>query len=288
MKNNLRKFFSVFAVLLFTVAILTGGPAQSIAGDVPRGASALLAAANEEDINDPLEPMNRAFFQFNEFLQAIILRPMAELYRGLIPPPVREAIGNAVRNLTSPVILANDILQGEPNRAWQTTSRFVINTTVGVGGLWDAGEKLFDIPGHDEDFGQTLGVWGVGEGFYLVLPILGPSSPRDGIGEHIIDAFFDPLNLWAVNTGRDGIKWGRAGVGAVHVYSGLMDELDQTRKTSIDYYATIRSIYRQKREVDVRNGEDVDLPPIPDLTPDISLEPDTDGQDFYEQQAQQP
>lgn len=283
--RGIFRVFSGVGLLVLATALVLGSPTPAAAGEFGAGRSlepgaeapVQIAAADEDDANDPLEPMNRFFFGVNEFLTALILRPLAEFYAGLMPPPVREAIGNALDNMESPVVLVNDILQGEGKRALETAGRLAINTTVGVGGLYDAADKLFGIEGHDEDFGQTLGAWGVGEGFYLVLPILGPSNPRDAIGEHVIDAFFDPINLWAANTDREGIKWGRAGVGAIHKYSGLMDELAQTKKTSIDYYATIRSIFRQKREADIRNGDDVDLPPIPDLTPDISFDGGEDG-----------
>ena len=260
----------VLAVAL-VVASVAAAPAAEPGTDQPLQVAAAESPL-DNDTGDPLEPMNRVIFEFNEVFQALVLRPMAELYAGFVPPVMREAIGNVLDNLSAPVVLANDILQWEPERAWQTTRRIAINTTVGLGGLWDPADRLFDIPEHDEDFGQTLGVWGVGEGVYVVLPFLGPSSPRDAIGRFVIDMYFDPVNLWADNTDRDGIFWGRLGAGAVHKYAGIMDELDQTRKTSIDYYATIRSIYRQKREADIRNGEDLGSSAHPRPGPGYHLE----------------
>ncbi len=279
-----RDIFRIISVLIIALGFAFGVPAVGqadsgyavSAGEEAHDSVVQLAAKDEEDANDPFEPMNRVFFGFNEILQAMFLRPFSEFYAGLVPPAVRDAIGGVLENLASPVVLANDILQAAPQRALETLQRTAINSTVGLGGLWDASSKLAGNSGHDEDFGQTLGRWGVGEGFYLVLPFLGPSNPRDAIGEHIIDSFFDPLNMWASNTDRESIIWTRALGGAVHKYSGLMDELAQTKKTSIDYYATIRSIYRQKREADIRNGTDVDLPPIPGLTPDISFDDEDD------------
>lgn len=222
-----------------------------------------MAAEEVNDVNDPIEPVNRFIFGFNEFFYAILLRPVSKLYN-VLPQPVREAVSNVLDNVSSPVVLANDVLQGEVKRALQTTGRFLINSTAGLAGLFDVAEKI-GIPEHDEDFGQTLGVWGVGEGFYLVLPLLGPSSPRDAVGKLVVDPFFDPLGLWLNNTDRDEIAWGLVGARAIDEYAGLVDELDQIKKTSIDYYAAIRSMYRQKRESEIKNGEDVDLPPIPDL-----------------------
>ena len=222
-----------------------------------------MAAEGEDDVNDPLEPVNRFIFGFNEIFYDILLRPISMVYNEL-PQPVREAVSNVLDNVNSPVVLANDVLQGEGERAIQTTGRFLINSTAGLAGLFDVAEMM-GIPEHDEDFGQTLGVWGVGEGFYLVLPLLGPSSPRDAVGKLVVDQFFDPLDLWLMNTDRDEIFWALVGAGAIDEFAGLVDELDQIKKTSIDYYAAIRSMYRQKREAEIKNGEDVDLPPIPDL-----------------------
>lgn len=222
-----------------------------------------MAAEEENDVNDPIEPVNRFIFGFNEFFYAILLKPISKLYN-VLPQFVREAVSNVLDNVSSPVVLANDVLQGEGKRALQTTGRFLINSTAGLAGLFDVAEKM-GIPEHDEDFGQTLGVWGVGEGFYLVLPLLGPSSPRDAVGKLVVDPFFDPLGLWLNNTDRNEIAWGLVGARAIDEYAGLVDELEQIKKTSIDYYAAIRSMYRQKRESEIKNGEDVDLPPIPDL-----------------------
>ncbi len=222
-----------------------------------------MAAEDEDDVNDPIEPVNRFIFGFNEFFYAITLRPISKAYN-FLPQPVREAVSNVLDNVNSPVVLANDVLQGEAQRALHTAGRFLINSTAGLAGLFDVAEKI-GIPEHDEDFGQTLGVWGVGEGFYLVLPLFGPSSPRDAVGKLAVDYFFNHLGLWLENTDRDEIFYALVGARAIDEYAGLVDELDQIKKTSIDYYAAIRSMYRQKRESEIKNGEDVDLPPIPDL-----------------------
>ena len=133
-------------------------------------------------------------------------------------------------------------------------------------------DRWLGIPKHDEDFGQTLAVWGVGEWFYLILPIFGPSNPRDAVGKLVVDRFFDPLNLWLANTDQEEYIYLRAGVTAVHKYGEVRDELDQIRKTSVDFYAALRSMYRQRRESEIRNGEVTDLPPIPDLSYDLDDE----------------
>ncbi len=218
----------------------------------------------DNGVGDPLEPMNRVIFRFNELFRGFILGPATEIYTIFIPPPMRTAIGNILDNLRTPIVLANDVLQGRPQKAWETTQRFVINSTLGIGGIVDRAAEM-GIEGHDEDFGQTMGVWGVGEGFYLVLPLFGPSNPRDAVGKHLVDGYFDPLDTWLDNTDRDGFVWARTSVGGVDTYSGVVDELEQIRKTSIDYYAALRSMYRQNRAAEIRNGAGEDLPPIPDI-----------------------
>ena len=224
----------------------------------------------ENDVNDPLESINRGIFAFNEFFLQWILGPISGVYKDFVPDPIRRSVGNILHLVASPIILANDLLQAEWERAWITTQRTVVNATIGVAGTFDVAETL-DLPRHTEDFGQTLAVWGIGEGFYLVIPFFGPSNPRDGIGK-LVDGYFHPLTRWAANTDREEITYGLFSASAVHDYSEIKDELDQIRKTSIDYYAAIRSMFRQKRAAEIRNGAEVDLPPIPDLGFDIDVD----------------
>ncbi|MBE0531884.1 MAG: VacJ family lipoprotein [Rhodospirillales bacterium] len=243
----------------FAVALGVGSPAWA---EAPQ--TAQVVADESDDSGDPLEPVNRFLFEFNEIFQMVILRPATGMYQHLIPPAVREAIGHMIDNLKAPVILANDLLQGEGDRAWVTTQRFVVNTTLGVGGIMDPATK-FGLTRHSEDFGQTLAVWGVGEGLYLVLPFYGPSNPRDAVGKLFVDNYFDPLGMYLENTNEDEARYARMSVGGVDEYGGVMDDLEQIKKTSVDYYAAIRSMYRQKRKAEISNGTEVDLPPIPDL-----------------------
>ncbi len=151
--------------------------------------------AEYKKINDPAEPTNRFIFDFNQGLDKIIIKPLTSFYRGIFPDPLREGVHNFLNNLKTPVVLTNDILQGEPERAGDTVMRFLINSTVGIGGLRDqASDWGYDA--HEEDFGQTLAVWGVGEGPYIMLPLFGPSNPRDAIGK-VVDYFLDPIKWWA-------------------------------------------------------------------------------------------
>jgi phospholipid-binding lipoprotein MlaA len=258
---------AIVAILALPVSGASASPA-----DQARPVEVAQASAESEDFNDPLEGLNRFIFGFNEFIQAMLLGPASEFYSGFMPPPMREAVSNVLDNLRAPVILVNDLLQGEGERALQTTQRFLINSTYGVAGIFDRAEEML-IPKHNEDFGQTLAAWGVGEGFYLVLPLFGPSNPRDGIGKHLVDGYFDPVDAWLENANHNSAVWARTAVGGVDTYSNVASDLAQVKKTSIDYYAAIRSMYRQKRSADIRNGGDSDLAPIPDINYELSMTP---------------
>ncbi|MBT3907893.1 MAG: VacJ family lipoprotein [Rhodospirillales bacterium] len=275
--QRVKKFLPISVAFLFGLFVLVGPTGQALAADSDGFDSSTLAVASADvqlagkhsmkkdadDANDPLESINRAIFSFNEFLLQNLIRPVAVVYRDSLPKPIQNVIGNFLHNLNSPTILANDLLQLEFGRAVTTAKRFAINSTVGLFGFTDPAAEM-GYQKHKEDLGQTFAVWGVGEGFYMILPILGPSNPRDLVGR-IGDGYMDPLNMWANNTDRDWIPWSRALVGGIHLYSGLVDELDEVKKTSVDYYATIRSLARQKRAAEIRNGKEADLPAIPDL-----------------------
>jgi phospholipid-binding lipoprotein MlaA len=210
------------------------------------------ARADFEAVNDPLEPVNRALFEFHQVVDHFLLKPVAFIYQNLIPEPARTGIRNALVNLKTPVILANDLLQGETGRAGETLERFAINTTVGVLGVYDAADKWFGIAPHTEDFGQTLATWGNGEGPYLFIPILGPSNPRDLTG-FVVDSAADPLNWYLHNTDREGWVYARTAVTGIDARSQLLETLDNLEKTSLDYYVTLRTVYRQRRADEIAN-----------------------------------
>ena len=230
--------------------------------------------ADIDDVNDPLEPLNRVFFAFNEFVYAALLDPIAKSYNYVVPAPARTALGNVLDYLSSPVTLANDLLQLEFDRAMTTIARFAVNTIGGFGGFVDLADGI-GLKKHKEDFGQTLGAYGLGEGFYLVLPLLGPSNPRDAVGKYLVDPFFDPLGMYLLNTERDAARFTRIGVTALDEYAGIIDELAQIKKTSVDYYAAIRSLYRQRRAAEIANGADDSLPEIPNY--EINFAPVNSG-----------
>lgn len=258
-------------ILAASISINLPGPAFAN-GAAAAGSDQLAqapAATAIDDVNDPIEPVNRAIFSFNEAFYDYILRPVATFYRENFPDPVRKGINNMLANLSSPVVFANDVLQGKPDKAMETFGRFLLNSTAGIAGFRDVAEDL-GWSRQKEDFGQTLGVWGVGEGPYIVIPIFGPSNPRDAIGKYVVDGYADLFDNWMANTDRDYAIYSRAGVDGVDTYAGVMDELDEIKKTSIDYYAAIRSMYRQKRDAEIRDGKAGDLPPIPDMSYDLA------------------
>ena len=227
------------------------------------------ALAEYQTINDPIEPANRTIFSFNLFLDRALFRPVTALYRTIAPETVREFIHNFLQNLRTPVILANDLLQGEPSRGGTTTARFAINTTIGILGFGDPASSM-GFEQHDEDFGQTLPVWGVGEGPYLMIPIFGPSNPRDAVGK-IVDFFLDPVNWWARNEGLDSVLWGRTVMTGIDTRDQLWDVLDDLEKSSIDFYASIRSLYRQRRNDEITNGKGLDDKPPPGFSGDFEI-----------------
>jgi phospholipid-binding lipoprotein MlaA len=212
------------------------------------------ARAEFDADNDPLEPLNRGLFFVHEGLDTLVLRPAAEMYRLFLPPILRTSITNALANLRSPVILANDLLQGETARARITAERFLINTTLGIGGILDPAADM-GRPRHSEDFGQTLAVWGAGEGFYLFLPGLGPSSARDAIGFGV-DILLDPLFWLTLQPGRglEAFAVTRATATPLAQREALIETVDRVRRDSLDPYATFRSGWRQQRQRDIRNG----------------------------------
>ena len=216
--------------------------------------------------NDPIEPVNRAIFSFNKGLDTVIFKPIATIYEKTLPQTLQDGIRNFLNNLRSPVILANNLLQGDLDGARDAIARFAINSIIGFGGFGDPARDL-GVKYRSEDFGQTLGVWGMGEGPYLMLPVFGPSNSRDVIGL-IVDSVSDPINNWADNTERDTIPISRVLMRGIDKRARNIKTVHELEKSSLDFYATIRSLYRQVRNDEIRNGNpDVTIP-----LPNISLD----------------
>jgi len=195
-----------------------------------------------EPVPDPIESLNREFFQFNDQVDQYLLVPVTNAYRFAVPTFVRMCIRRVFRNIRSPVYFVNNLLQFRFHDAAETAAGFVLNSTAGVGGLFDAAAEA-GWEQHTSDFGQTLGVHGVQSGPYLVIPLLGPSTVRDSVGD-LVDRAFDPFTYF----------FGMGGLIFLGTSSGLVtreansDALQALRSSSVDYYAAMRSAFTQNRE----------------------------------------
>ncbi|SME97714.1 phospholipid-binding lipoprotein MlaA [Tistlia consotensis] len=218
--------------------------------------SDIYSDASPGDIWDPLEPLNRFIFAINDALDTFLIKPIAVTYHFWTPAGVQHSVTNFVRNLGAPVVLLNDVLQGEWDRAEMTAGRFFINSTAGFGGLFDVATDS-GYPYHDEDFGQTLGTYGVGPGLYVVLPLFGPSNARDAVGL-LVDSYTDPWNDLARVEDSNTFLYGRAAVTGLDLRARNIDSLDEVKRDAIDYYARLRSLYTQRRADQIRNSSDAE------------------------------
>lgn len=218
------------------------------------------SAQAQEDANDPIEPVNRAVFAVNNTLDQMLLEPFAMGYRWAVPDLAREGFSNVLDNLRSPVTLIHDLLQGEWDRARITGGRLMLNSIVGLGGILDVATWAGMEDGHDEDLGQTLAVWGVPDGPYLMLPFLGPSNPRDAVGR-VGDLFLDPFSIIGVPT---EVAVTRVGGTVVTFREQNLETIAELRRSSLDYYATTRTLGRQVRASEIRNGRAADFGDIYD------------------------
>lgn len=209
------------------------------------------------DAGDPWESTNRAIFGFNQAVDRAVLVPVSNAYRTVLPNTVRDLIHDFLQNLNSPIIFANDVLQLQPGLAAETAGRAVINTTIGFGGLIDVASKM-GIPYHTNDLGITFATYGIDSGPYLMLPILGPSNPRDLVGD-VGDSFGDPGNIVVGNYHKAWIGLARSVTSGIDERSRNIESLAEIERTSLDYYATIRSLARQRRAAQIRHQKE-DVP----------------------------
>jgi phospholipid-binding lipoprotein MlaA len=219
------------------------------------------AVADYEQTNDPLEPTNRVFYDIDDALDRYTLKPVAQGYVYVTPEPVRTGIHNLLTNLSSPVLFANDVAQAHPRHAGDTFMRFLINSTIGVVGVFDVAKSL-GYKAHSTDFGVTLGVWGVGTGPFLYLPFLGPGSPRSVAG-FAADMALDPFTYVPKGYELRTMNWARFGMTAIDTRSRLLGDLDKIKATALDPYASIRSLYRQhtQSQVDAARAPEQLTPP---------------------------
>lgn len=213
---------------------------------------------------DPWEKLNRGTFQFNETLDKYAIEPVATAWDFVVPEVVQEGIDDFYTNLNMPIVLANDLLQAKPEAALFDLTRFLINTVFGLGGFIDVA-TMVEVPENDEDFGQTLGVWGVPPGPYFVIPILGPSTVRD-TGGLVVDtmassyAYFTPF--WYDVAGLNGVETVGASTGFVafqlmNLRAIYLEEIESSRADAFDYYVFVRNAYLQNRRAKIKDQPDV-------------------------------
>ena len=211
----------------------------------------------QRPVKDCFESLNRATFALNQSLDKVIFKPVAEGYRSL-PSPVRNGTSNALDNLSALITVPNNILQGEFKTAGVNTGRFVVNTTVGVLGIFDVAEKIGFSEYDKEDYGQTLGKWGVGAGCYVVLPVLGPSTIRDTAGSFLNVLGGDPYYNVSTHGNNeyltDEIFMTTKVISGVDFRAKNLESIDNLEKNSIDFYASVRSLYLQDRQQKISNS----------------------------------
>lgn len=215
-----------------------------------------------EATGDPWETMNRGIFWFNDRVDVYLLEPVARGWRWITPEPVRRGVTNFFQNLRFPVVFVNEALQGKPLAAVRTAARFGVNTTLGLAGVLDPAAE-FGLEPTSEDFGQTLGVWGVPAGPYLVLPFLGPSSVRDtgGLAADAVAAVYPFFADWLILLGPRVLE-------AVNTRARFLEEVEEAKAASFDYYVAVRNAYQQRRRAEIEDrtrGTEGEVAPDEDL-----------------------
>jgi len=211
------------------------------------------AHQTSDQVSDPYENVNRKIFAVNDTLDKAILEPVAKGYRAATPGFGRTMVRNFLRNLNSPTIIGNQLLQGDLSGAGNSSARAVINTLAGFGGILDLATEG-GIEYEHEDFGQTLAVWGVKSGPYLMLPLMGPSNARDLAG-NLVDGYADPLRTYLFNIDEKPLHYARVASSVVSKREELIEVIDDLRRNSFDYYAALRSAYNQRRQNEISDNQ---------------------------------
>ncbi len=234
------------AIILFTINLISLSASALAAAKSDDADYEFDQDMNEVKIHDPIENINRKIFKFNNVADKYVLKPAAKSYKAVLPKLMRESVHSFFDNLSDPITFLNSLLQGNVDNALRVFGRFLSNSTLGVGGLF----RIDTSNLNKEDFGQTLGHYGVNAGPYLMLPILGPSDLRDGIGL-AADGLSDPLN-YTLNTNA---RLAKNAIYGIDQRESLLYITDEIEKNSLDPYATYRSLYLQKRADLIKNGQ---------------------------------
>ncbi|MCE3231945.1 MAG: putative Surface lipoprotein [Rickettsiaceae bacterium] len=245
-QEHKMSFFRIFSFLFALVIATAITPSNSYAKS--DSTYDMRNINSSVEVSDPIEPVNRVIYSFNRFLDKILLKPVAKTYKVIVPEFARKGISNVLQNLTEPVTFFNAVLQGDPDRAFTSFWRFAINSTWGIGGLGDVADTA-GLKFRKEDYGQTMGVYGSGGGPYLMLPILGPSNARDAFGS-VVDIVVDPFTYIL----DDDVSLARGFLTGLDKRADSLSVIDEIDRVSLDPYASIRSLYTQKRNSDIRNG----------------------------------
>ena len=212
------------------------------------------------EVKDCFEPLNRATFAFNQGLDKVVFKPIAKVYR-VLPSPIRTGTSNALNNLSSLVTIPNNILQREFQKAGVNTGRFFINSTFGIVGIFDVAEIMGFEEYEKEDYGQTLGTLGIGPGCYLVLPVIGPSTVRDTVGSLANIVGGDPwYNITVANNTEHFSEfdyWSTRVASGIDFRAKNIDSFDNLEKNSMDFYASVRSLYLQDRQMKISNSNTI-------------------------------
>ena len=248
----MKKLFSIVILILFSQFQVM----NAVAGSDGETEISSNKSNNQAEVKDCFESINRGIFAFNQGLDKVVFKPLAKGYR-ILPQPVRSGTSNVISNLGNVVTIPNNILQGQVKDASMNSLRLIINSTLGIAGIFDVASYYGIEKREKEDYGQTLGTWGVGEGCYFVLPVLGPSTVRDSIGSLVNvmggDAWYN------VTVANDTQYFNEADYYLSRVTSGVdfraknLESFDSLEKTSIDLYASIRSLYLQDRQRKIQN-----------------------------------
>mgnify|MGYP003979289975 FL=1 len=253
--NIFKSIFLAFIILVFSLNVFA-----SASDDVKTDSDDFETTVYEDEVYDPFEGVNRAIFSFNNSADKVVLEPIAKGYKKL-PPPIQSGVGNFINNLKLPLAAVNQLLQGQGKNAMESTGRFLVNSTIGIFGLIDVADDI-GLNQKEEDFGQTLATWGVGDGFYIVLPLFGPSNLRDTTGM-LMTMMTDPINAYAASQGEAWAIPMRTVANAIDQRSQIIDEVNALRNNSVDYYAAVRSSYYQNRKAAIMNTDDDVLTPLP-------------------------
>jgi len=234
--------------------------AQMVKSLLLAGALAVSGCATTDpdfaDPRDPFEDFNRTMFSFNDMLDRALIKPLGEGYNFVVPTPVNRGVTNFFNNIDDVTSAVNNLLQFKMGRALNDVGRVAVNSTIGIGGLFDVASNL-DMPRYNEDFGQTLGTWGVASGPYIVLPLLGPTSGRDGVGM-VADWYTDPITY----IDDDGWRYGLRALDLIDTRADLINTSRVLDQAALDPYSFVRDAYLQKRQNDVYDGN----PPPPTET----------------------